>query len=88
METVLMVYGFPYWPIDLSTSCPGMFDFSFSSETETTTTRELHCVSNDIVGSEHDVHSPRMAGHRILFTVWVFPRCTAVQNILYPQLLP
>ena len=64
-----MVYGFLYSPIDLSTSCPAIFDFSFCSEPETTT-REFHCVSNDIVGSEHDVHSPRMAGHRILFKVW------------------
>ena len=64
-----MVYGFLYSPIDLSTNYPGIFDFSFSSEPETTT-REFHCVSTDIVGSEHDVHSPRIAGHRILFTVW------------------
>ena len=69
MDTVLMVSRFPYSPIDLSTSCPAIFDFSFCSEPETTT-RELHCVSSDIVGGEHDVLSPRIVEHRILFTVW------------------
>ena len=81
-----MVSGFPHSPIDLSTSCPAIFDFSFLLWAWDYNKRVSLCINwHSWKWTWCTLSSHRWAPN--LIHGLGLPRCTAVLNILHPQLL-